>query len=94
MHFHCHDHGPSHRAIIMNWCERRVMERKASTYLSNDDVFQTLICPLVTCLNEGASISHAAVSEKQNGFTTTSNVAFKKQAGARTSVGWSGAEFV
>jgi len=41
------------------------MERKGNTYLLRDNVFLMLICPnLVISANEGAGISHSAVSEK------------------------------
>jgi hypothetical protein len=41
------------------------MEKKGNTYLLRDDVFLMLICPnLVISPNEGARISHSAVSEK------------------------------
>ena len=47
-----------------------MMERTGNTYLSNDNVFQRLICPNpVTCPNEGARISHSAVSEKHKWLT-------------------------
>ena len=43
------------------------MERKANTYLLRDDVFLRLICQnLVISPNEGARISHSAVSENVN----------------------------
>jgi hypothetical protein len=43
------------------------MERKANTYLLRDDVFLRLICPNpVISPNEGARISHSAVSENVN----------------------------
>ena len=48
----------------MKWCECRVMERKESTNLWNDDVFQKLICPNpVIFLNEDARNFPSAVSK-------------------------------
>src|SRR3954463_16422942 len=64
-HLHCLDRDPSRRGIITNWYERKVMERKANTYLLNDNVFQRFKCPNpVTYPNEGARIFRSAVSEK------------------------------
>jgi hypothetical protein len=53
----------------MNWCERKGMGKKVTTFLSNDNVFQTLTCQNpVTCPNEAAGISQSAVSEAEKGL--------------------------
>jgi hypothetical protein len=52
----------------MNWYERKAME-KVTTFLSNDNASQKLICPNpVTCPNEAAGISQSAVSDGSRGW--------------------------
>lgn len=64
--FHCRDHASSHQVSIMNWCERKAMQKKASTCLSNDRVFQKLRClnPVIYP-NETDVISRSAVTDAE-----------------------------
>ena len=52
------------------------MERKGTTFLSNDNAFPELIClSRATCPNEGAEISHSAVTELHAGLVGNRSLA-------------------
>ena len=68
----------------MNWCERKGMGKKVTTFLSNDAAFQRLTClNPVTCPNEAAGISQYAVSEAEKGLDAALSLT-RSGAGAYT----------